>query len=56
MKTLVIAFAIAVAMVTVPAWAGGSGSFHAMGKVSHASSLSNDELSAVEGGVQFETD
>lgn len=50
MKTLAIALAIAVAMVTTPAWATNSASFHAMGKVS-AVALSSDELSAVEGGI-----
>ena len=50
MKTLAIVFGIAVAMVTVPAWAASSGSLHAMSKVSAASALSSDELSAVEGG------
>lgn len=51
MKTLGIVFGIAVAMVTVPAWAASSGSLHAMSKVSAASALSSDELSAVEGGI-----
>ena len=51
MKTLATAFAIAVAMVTVPAWAASSDSLHAMSKVSAASALSSDELSAVEGGI-----
>ena len=36
MKTLATAFAIAVAMVTVPAWAASSDSLHAMSKVSAA--------------------
>ena len=51
MKSLTIALAIAAALVTVPAWAGTSGSFHALAKVSAAASLSNDELSEVEGGI-----
>lgn len=51
MKSLAIALAIALAMVTVPAWASGNGSFHALAKVSAASSLTSDELSAVEGGL-----
>ena len=51
MKTLAIVLGIAVAMVTVPAWAASSGSLHAMSKISAASALSSDELSAVEGGL-----
>jgi hypothetical protein len=51
MKSLTIALAIAAVMVTVPAWAASSGSLHAMANVSGASALTNDELSAVEGGI-----
>jgi hypothetical protein len=51
MKSLAIALAIVLTMVTASAWAAGSGSFHAMAKVSAASTLSSDELSAVEGGA-----
>jgi hypothetical protein len=51
MKSLTIALAIAAVLVTVPAWAATSGSFHALAKVSAAATLSSDELSEVEGGI-----
>jgi hypothetical protein len=51
MKSLTLVLAVAVAMLAGPVWAAGSGSFHAMAKVTAASSLSSDELDAVEGGI-----
>lgn len=51
MKTLAIVLGIAVAMVTVPGWAADYGSLQAMTKVTTATSLTGDELSAVEGGA-----
>jgi len=51
MKSVTLSLAVALSLLALPAWAASSGSFHAMAKVSAASALSSDELSAVEGGI-----